>query len=91
MLNRESRPSAIQETLTLKIAPRRERVSRLLPCGTLGRDAEGSGCAVFLKRSRMSSTVLRKVLQHRPHYAPAAERARNRPGSFLRLGSGRSH
>jgi hypothetical protein len=91
MSDRDFSQSTAHAVLTLKEAPRRGQVSRLLPCGTLGPKRGSLRCTVFLKRSRTGNAQLREILQSLKPRPGGTTRARSRRGSFLRLVNGRSH
>jgi hypothetical protein len=91
MLNQDFGGQGKWPQLTLKQAPRKNQLSRLLPCGQLEQKSKGLACTVFLKRTRSAANS--QLLQSLP-VTPKVERAsrlRKRRGSFLRLASIRNH
>jgi hypothetical protein len=91
MSQRDYPHSATPALLRLKDAPRRERLTRLLRCGTLDLNRGHLRCTVFLKRSRAGNAQLREMLQSLKPRPGGAARARSRRGAFLRLVNHRSH
>lgn len=90
MLNQNLTGQGKWPQLTLKQTPRKNQLSRLLPCGRIEQNGKGLACAVFLKRSRSASNSQLLQTMSEPK-AGRASRIRNRRGSFLRLASIRNH